>query len=58
MKNLSQTNKILIGLGILVIGYYGYKMWKTHETEEANKKIVNTALGNPPAATTTTPPIE
>jgi hypothetical protein len=52
MKNLSNTKKILLGVGALVAGYYIWKMWQSHETEEKNKKIVADALASDSAVPT------
>lgn len=40
MKNLSTTKKVLLAVGVYVAGYYVWKMWKSHETEEKTKAIV------------------
>ena len=34
LKNLSTTTKVVLGLGVLVIGYY---LWNQHETKEITK---------------------
>jgi hypothetical protein len=47
MKNLSNTKKILLGVGALVAGYYIWNMWKSYQTEEKNKKIVASAIASP-----------
>lgn len=43
MNNLSNKKKILLGVGALIVGYYVWNMWKSHEIEENNKKIVVSA---------------
>ena len=50
MKNLSTTKKILLAVGVYVVGYYVWKMWKSHETVEQNKKIVASNLSEPDTA--------
>ena len=44
MKNLSTTKKVLLAVGVYVAGYYVWKMWKSHETEEKTKAIVASAV--------------
>ena len=50
MKNLSNTKKLLLGAGLLVAGYYAWKMWQSHEIEEKNKKTVATTVSEPAVA--------
>ena len=52
LKNLSNTKKLVLGAGALVVAYYVWGMWKSHEIEEKNKKIVAEALKNTAPAST------
>lgn len=52
MKNLSTTKKVLLAVGVYVAGYYVWKMWKSHEISEQNKKIVASNVSEPETAST------
>jgi hypothetical protein len=40
LKNLSTTNKVVLGLGVLVIGYY---LWNQYENKAVAKGTFNSS---------------
>lgn len=46
LKNISNNKKIVLGFGALVVVYYVWNMWKSHEITEKNKKTVSEAIAN------------
>lgn len=46
LKNISNTKKIVLGIGAVVVVYYAWSVWKSHEITEKNKKIVIKAIAD------------
>lgn len=40
MKNLSNTKKILLGVGVVVASYYAWTVWRTYNIAELKRKAL------------------